>query len=361
MKIQPEEIKKLLEQASKFKNFEVTEEDIKRFLSLLQDNEPIDLWDFTKKSSQYIRVILSLLYSLEKDKFLDVSETGEISLTPSGVGLTRDLSIKKNVHPFTKINHWCGLKLNPKFRRILAIIKELYKDVIPQNQYDQAPLVPEATVYKAAYAIERGDITGKEVVCIGDDDLTSIIFALGGKPKRILAVDIDKYLLETIEEYAEKHKLQIEILEHDLRKPIPEKFRGKFDTFISEPPDTVSGISLFVSRGTEFLKPTAGAVGYCGISLTACPPLGLFEMQKNFTNMNLLITDRIPKYSDYPPHRTELKHVEVPDCYDNFYPPKKVWYVSDLLRLATTKVASPLFTEYSGELANYKDDAIQFQ
>jgi len=77
--------------------------------------------------------------------------------------------------------------------------------------------------------------------------------------------------------------------------------------------------------------------------------------------MGLVITDRLPKYSSYPPHRTELKHVEVPDCYDNFYPLKNRWYVSDLIRLKTTKDTKPMFRSYKGKLANYRDDAARFQ
>jgi len=228
--------------------------------------------------------------------------------------------------------------------------------------YDQAPRLPKSAVSKVAYAISKGDATNKSVVCIGDDDLTSIIFALSGVPKRILAVDIDKYLLEMIEEYSEKNRLAIETLHHDLKKPIPERYRNSFDLFITEPPDTVDGISLFVSRGVELLKNGDGMIGYCGISPTACPPLGLLEVQRNFTSMGLLITERIPKYSDYPPHRTELKHVEVPDCYDAFYPPEKVWYSADLLRLKTTAKTTPLFEGvFKGSLANYRGDSQRYQ
>ena len=354
------EIKTILAEASKFKQFEITREDLERFLSLLYDLQPIDLWDYINRSDQYIRVILSLLYALERNEYIRVDGDGKIGLTRLGIKFVKKLSIKKSVRPFRRVKPYCGLQLTPKFKEVLNTIKMLYKEVIPQNRYDQAPLVPEAAVYKAAYAIYKNDITNKSVVCIGDDDLTSIILALSRAPKRVLVVDIDKYLLETIEEYAQKHNLPIETHRQDLRKPIPKHLTGQFDVFITEPSDTVSGITLFTSRGVEFLKKQAGMIGYCGVSLTACPPLGLLEMQKNFTKMNLLITDRIPKYSDYPPHRTELKHVEVPDCYDDFYPPKKVWYISDLLRLKTTKKTRPLFKEYKGSLANYKEDARKF-
>ncbi len=331
-------------------------------MALLHERQPIDLWDLTRESELYIRPILSLLFSLEKNGFVSIGKNGLLRLTGKGTKLLKHLSIEKIDKPFTGRPEFCGLLLSPKFKKILATVRELYTKVIPQNRFDQAPLVPEAAVYKVAYAVGKGDATNKSFVSVGDDDLTSIIMALSGAPKKILAVDIDKYLLETIEEYADKNNLPIETLQMDFRKPVPAEYTNQFDLFITEPPDTVAGNSLFVSRGVELLKQEQGMVGYCGISLTACPPLGLLQIQRNFTDMGLIITDKLFKYSDYPPHRTELKHVEVPDCYDAFYPPEKPWYAADLLRLKTTKKTTPLFKGvFKGKLANYKEDSQRYQ
>lgn len=354
------DLDQLLRIAGEYQGYKINIVDLRRFLALLLDEQPIDLWDYTRKSDLYIRTILSLLYALEREKFLYIDGAGMMSLAQRGGSLADFLGIRKTAKPFIEKKQWFGWELTPEYKEILEIIKELYKRVNPQYQYDQAPLVPEAAVYKVAYGIEKGDFTGKDVVCIGDDDLTSVILALSGVPGNVLALDIDKYLLETIEEYSEKNRLRIDTREHDLCKPVPENLKGRFDVFITEPPDTVTGISLFVSRGVELLKESPGMIGYCGISLTACPPQGLLEIQKNLTNMGLLITDRIPKYSDYPPHRTELKHVEVPDCYDDFYPPEKVWYVSDLVRVKTAIGAKRMFETFDGDIADYNSDAERF-
>lgn len=355
-------VQDLLRNASRFKRFPVSKENLIKFLNFLYEHQPIDLWDYTKMSDEYVRVILSLLFVLEKEKFVSIDVKGGMSLTRKGMGLAKHLFIKKGPKPFVKIAPRHGLVLTPKFKKILRNIKVLYKDITPQNRFDQAPLVPESAVYKAAYTLSKGDATHKSIVCVGDDDLVSVTLALSKAPNRILAVDIDKYLLETIEEYSEKNKLKIETLQQDLKKPIPEEYRNKFDLFITEPPDTVNGTTLFVSRGIDFLKDTPGMIGYCGVSVTACPPLGLLQIQKNFNKMNLRVLERLPKYDDYPPHRTELKHVEVPDCYNAFYPPKKVWYSADLVRLKTTKATKPFYKgAFKGKLANYREDAMKYQ
>jgi len=361
MKDYEKKIDTLLRSASRFRQFPVTKQDFNQFIWFLYQYQPIDLWNLTRKSDLYIRAIISLLYAMEKEGLISILPDGKLKLSRQGSAIGHHLNIGKSkalAEPKEKF----GLRLTLKFKHILEVIKELHSSITPQNIYDQAPLLPEAAVYKAAYAIRRGDVSGKSVVCIGDDDLISIILALSGAPRRVLAIDVDKYLLETIEEFSEKNHLGIETLRHDLRKPVPEKYRDNFDLFITEPPDTVKGISLFVSRGVELLKKEPGLAGYCGISVTACPPLGLLEIQRNFDAMGLIVSERLPKFSDYPPHRTELKHIEVPDCYDQFYPPQKIWYSADLLRLKTTRYLQPLFDgELRGNIANYREDAKRFQ
>ena len=357
-----EHVESMLRSARRFKRFPTSILDMERFLTLLYEQQPVDLWDLTRKSDAYVRVLLSLLFVLEKDGFVSIASDGKLKLTRQGLKLAKYFMIKRIETPLIESKQKTGLRLTPKFKTILETLRGLYQDVIPQNRFDQAPLLPESAVYKVAYSISKGDATNKSIVCVGDDDLTSIIFALSGVPKRVLAVDIDKYLLEMIEEYSEEKELGIETLQLDLREPVPSEYRNSFDLFMTEPPDTVAGITLFVSRGVELLKNADGMTGYCGVSVTACPPLGLLQIQKNLTSMGLLIADRIPKYSDYPPHRTELKHVEVPDCYDAFYPPKKVWYSADLLRLKTTRETKPLFNDvFKGKLANYSEDSQRFQ
>lgn len=355
-------INSMLKSASRFRRFPIYRHDLERFIALLYLYQPIDLWDLTRQTDMYIRTILSLLYVLEKNRLLSVSDDGKLHLTRRGAVLARHLSVATKLKPFTRRADNFHPQLSPRFKAIVQTMRELGSQIAPQNRFDQAPLTPEASVRKVAYAINRGDAAGKCVACVGDDDLISIIFALSGVPKRILAIDVDRYLLELIEEFSEKNDLAIETLQHDLRQPIPEQYRASFDLFITEPPDTVNGITLFVSRGVELLKRGEGMIGYVGISPTACPPKGLLQIQQNLADMRLLITDRLPKYSDYPPHRTELKHVEVPDCYDRFYPPQKTWYAADLLRLRTSGDTTPLIEgSFKGKLADYKADAQSFQ
>lgn len=354
--------REVLEKAANLRDYPVTRRDLERFLSVVAERQPVDLWDVIRHSDEYVRVVMEIFEALKEENCVGVDDEGRLRLTEKGRLLMEKVEAKAAETPTISSLEDHGIKLPPKWRKILDEVRRLYTEVIPKDAYDQAPLLPEAAVRKAFYIYARGDVAGKSVVMVGDDDLLSIIFALTGEVKMTLAMDIDNQLLSTIKNYSEKHGLPVETVQHDLQLPIPENLSGAFDTFVTEPPDTVDGITLFVSRGVELLRKEPGMVGYCGVSTTACPPDGLMEIQSRFLKMGLLISAWLPKFNQYPPVRTELKHVEVPDFYDPFYPPKKVWYISDLVRIKTTGWTRPYFKgRYEGEIADYDGDAMCYR
>ncbi|MEO0250808.1 MAG: bis-aminopropyl spermidine synthase family protein, partial [candidate division WOR-3 bacterium] len=51
---------------------------------------------------------------------------------------------------------------------------------------------------RTLYPISHGDLDGKSIALIGDDDLLSIALALAGLPSNITVLDIDERLGEFI-------------------------------------------------------------------------------------------------------------------------------------------------------------------
>ena len=198
-----------------------------------------------------------------------------------------------------------GLKKRREFfkfnRGQKMALKELERIRLGQEfrwKYDQAPLTAKSVIQKVAIAKSAEDIDGKSIVCVGDDDLVSIAIALLGKPKEILVIDIDQDLLRVIGRFAKERKTKIETLKHDLRNPIPEKYRNKFDTFFTWPSETVPGMSLFVSRGVELLKNRGRSVGYMDMSPIEFHPLELLSILEKFSEMKVQIIDYIEAYGE---------------------------------------------------------------
>jgi len=346
----------------RLRGYPVPVESLRSFLRLLLENQPVDLWGLIRRSDEYIRIVMGLFEALKDGGFVEVDDAGRLSVTENGLRLAERLGVRTLGDGLSADVRRYEFELPSRFVEILDEIRRIYTGVVPKDGFDQAPLLPEAAVRKAFYITQMGDVSGKDVVMVGDDDLLSLIFAMTGLPRNVAALDIDPQVLGVIADYSKKLGLSVETYEQDLCRRIPDGLRGRFDTFVTEPPDTVDGITLFVSRGVELLKGEAGKVGYCGVSTTACPPVGILQLNRNFTEMGLQVSIWLPKFNEYPPVRTELKHIEVPDFYDPFYPPDTVWYISDLVRLKTTKRTKPLIEgEYEGNIADYEGDARRYR
>jgi len=350
----------LLRKASKIRSFKVDQSCFERVLYIIREKQPLDLWEIMKYSDEYFEAIVEITHGMMEQGLLKVDKIGRFRLTQNGEKLLRNLRI--DITP-EKFKSRYKFPIPRGLRAIQDIIREIYhKEIKPKTEYEQGPLNPSAALRKVAFAINNGDIINKNVICVGDDDVLSLILALTGLPRFVAVVDIDEDILNLIKKYAKKLKVKVPIKTYlcDLTKPVPKILKGKFDTFLTQPPDTVLGFTLFVSRGVEFLKPQPGMIGYAGLTTIACPRLGLLEIQKILTKMNLLITDMLSKFCDYLPGETEIEKVEVPGYVP--YPPKKSWYISDLIRTKTTKNTKPFFKgEIKEDIANYKRDAEKYQ
>jgi hypothetical protein len=123
----------------------------------------------------------------------------------------------------------------------------------PNRNYDQFTATVETTAQRTALLNFLGDLRGKRLLFLSDDDFTSTTTSNTRSAQEVRVLDIDERILEGIRHISQDLNLGIETISHDLRKPIPTKLRGKFDTVFTDPPYTPEGIRLFVSRAVEAL------------------------------------------------------------------------------------------------------------
>ena len=122
---------------------------------------------------------------------------------------------------------------------------------VPKRDYDQFTATVETSAKRAALLDFLGDVRGKQILFLGDDDFTSVVTANIRSAKGVAVLDIDDRILDNIGAISSELDLGIRRVRHDLRKPIPPELRGKFDTVFTDPPYTPEGIGLFVSRAIE--------------------------------------------------------------------------------------------------------------
>lgn len=171
---------------------------------------------------------------------------------------------------------------------------------------DQSKCTVETSIKRAILCLKYHSLIGKEILCVGDDDLVSI--SLGFLLKKlypdirmsntkICIFDIDKRFLYYIDEISKTENLPIQCINMDLRAPVDKNYEGKFDCFFTDPPYTLQGMSLFLSRGVSSLKKSLGLPIF--LSFAHKSPDFAMEMQRSFIEMGLVISEIIPRFNRY--------------------------------------------------------------
>jgi predicted methyltransferase len=162
---------------------------------------------------------------------------------------------------------------------------------------DQAHATPETALQRALYMLDGGSLAGRTVLFLGDDDLTSVAAGLLRVAKGITVLDIDGRLLNVITGISEEEGLGIKCVLHDLREPLPEELRGAFDTFLTDPPYTLPGLELFLSRGIQALRWRKTSTVY--LAYPDKPPLEMLEAHRAINWMGLYVDELIPRFNMY--------------------------------------------------------------
>ncbi len=134
----------------------------------------------------------------------------------------------------------------------LTNIFSKYSDIRPNpdRNLDQFWATTETVLRRALLLGNIPDIDKKQLLFLGDDDLSSVAFAIFFKAKKITVIDIDSRLLQFLKTIAENEKLPIETFEHDLKNPLPSQFK-LYDTVFFDPPYTPEALNTWIARAIE--------------------------------------------------------------------------------------------------------------
>jgi predicted methyltransferase len=189
--------------------------------------------------------------------------------------------------------------------RQVELALEALRGSMPQAdvKLDQAPCTSETAVRRAALLYQIGGLEGRRIVLVGDDDCVSLACALFETmiakrrlARRITVVDTDQRFLKFIHDQAVERNLPIDVVEHNLRNPLPNALLGKFDTFITDPPYTHEGARLFLSRGVECLERGQG-IGLFSFRHSA--PSQRIQLQSSLAEIGLGVTALYPDFNRY--------------------------------------------------------------
>ena len=284
----------------------------RKILEYLSNKSHVTFWDIVKNVGGSDRRVLRLLNQMQ---------------------LAEEIKLENgNISAFRKINR--NIIIN--FTKIRKVMSKIYKKKPnPTFLYDQRPVTIDTTVNRVEYMFFRGDLIGKHIVMIGDDDLTSLALGFTRQVKEVVVLDIDKRLIEYINEIAKKEKLNVKAYTYDFTLGVPKKLLGKFDIFLTDPTPKPESLSLFSSVGLSLLKKGKGFVGY--VSFFPSHQEISIDFQKIFTDKRIIITDMIPKFTQYDfiGETYNSEDVELLNKFDSRE--SRVSFTENLTRIETTE------------------------
>jgi predicted methyltransferase len=198
-----------------------------------------------------------------------------------------------------------GWAVPPGLAEVAAVLDRLAADVpAAKVELDQTHCTVDTKIRRVLALDEVGALAGKRLLVLGDDDLTSLAVAAyaahtgrAAGIRGLTVVDVDRALLDFIGAQAAALGVPVEVVEHDARAPLPAGLLEAFDVVCTDPPYTVAGAELFLSRAVSALRPEAGA--HVFFSFGARRPDETLRTQTLIAGMGLVVRTLVPSFNSY--------------------------------------------------------------
>jgi hypothetical protein len=171
-------------------------------------------------------------------------------------------------------------------------------------ELDQTHCTVPTKISRVLRMHEARALAGQRILLLGDDDLISVAIAhfaaWSGRPsmiRRLTVVDTDADVLAWEGQQAAGTGVTVELVEHDLREPLPAGLAGGFDVVVTDPPYTVAGAELFLSRAVAGLAPEPGR--HVFFSFGARRPAETLAVQQAITAMGLTVRSLSAGFNEY--------------------------------------------------------------
>ena len=245
-----------------------------------------------------IPVVAAVRGELEKRGIL--TRKGGVSLTGEGLDVVQSV---------------LGLSCRKRFARpgvppipvVLEAVCKRLADIAERRpgvdvKLDQSHATPETVLRRAVYLYEHDALEGRNLLVLGDDDLTSVAVGVLAQHLEIVlgqvvVIECDERLVDFLRVISEREGLPITVIARDLREDIPADLCGQMDVFFTDPPYTLSGLSLFVLRGASALVPEVGKQGF--VSFGRRSPDETARAIGSLIEMGFAPVEIIPEFNEY--------------------------------------------------------------
>jgi N4-bis(aminopropyl)spermidine synthase len=171
-------------------------------------------------------------------------------------------------------------------------------------ELDQTHCTVATKISRVLRMHEARALAGQRILLLGDDDLIAVAIALFaawlGRPaviRRLAVVDTDAEVLDWIGRQTADTGVEVELVRRDLREPLPAALTGGFDVVETDPPYTVAGAELFLSRAVSALVPEPGR--HVFFSFGARRPDETLAVQQAIAAMGLAVRSLTAGFNEY--------------------------------------------------------------
>lgn len=218
--------------------------------------------------------------------------------------------------------------ISPRFEELFEILNPIFENrPSVDTTFDQSKNTVETSIQRALYFYDNGALEGKNVLFFGDDDFTSVAVAALYKcffpedpklvPKSVTVIDIDDRILAEIKNTYEKFGFPIECIHYNAKDEIPLDLLKKFDTIITDPPYSLNGLKLFLSRVISLLDiDTHYKIGKdIFLSFAHRSAERTYDIQFLLVELGLTVIEQIPRFNRYEGsevlgNQTQMFHIK---------------------------------------------------
>ncbi len=222
--------------------------------------------------------------------------------------IRKNLNLKFEYDPLPNNFDLSLAEIPEEFVSISKIEKILRNRPEPDFALDQSHAISSTVVKRALYLLKKGDIEGRKIVFLGDDDATSLAVGLLNLAEEITVIDIDPNVIKFLSESASNLSLKnYNVVTHDLRESSPVKVLNNYDIVVMDPPYTNEGLRLFLKRAKQMLKTRMNIEGKehkvigkkCFLCFGNKQPKEMQCIQLSILDHGFIIKEMIPYFNLY--------------------------------------------------------------
>jgi N4-bis(aminopropyl)spermidine synthase len=170
-------------------------------------------------------------------------------------------------------------------------------------ELDQCHCTFDTKLLRVLALHEADALVGRRILLLGDDDLTATTLAavvrrLGsaGTIRGLTVLDVDPRVVAFARRRLRNAPFPATVVRHDLRDPLPAHLVAGFDSVLLDPPYTLAGARLFLSRAADALAGEGGTVLF---SFGSKRPGVSFRVQQSLVEMGFLVRRLVRDFNEY--------------------------------------------------------------